>query len=67
MDEDKDLHIRTRAYSIWESEGRPDGRHDEHWKRAAEEFHGVEDLPAATPGEEAAKAAVTKIDTKPST
>jgi hypothetical protein len=26
--------IRTRAYAIWEQEGRPDGKHLEHWLRA---------------------------------
>ena len=32
--EDKDDHVRKRAYQIWEAEGRPDGRHDDHWHRA---------------------------------
>ena len=26
--------IRERAYRIWEEEGRPDGRAEEHWERA---------------------------------
>jgi hypothetical protein len=26
--------IRERAYAIWEQEGRPDGKHLEHWSRA---------------------------------
>ncbi len=26
--------VRRRAYRIWEAEGRPPGRHDEHWRRA---------------------------------
>ena len=26
--------IRERAYFIWQEEGRPDGRHLEHWERA---------------------------------
>lgn len=25
---------RARAYAIWEAEGRPDGRHVEHWLAA---------------------------------
>jgi hypothetical protein len=29
--------IRRRAYSIWEEEGRIDGKHEEHWRRATEE------------------------------
>jgi hypothetical protein len=35
-----DLHdaISRRAYALWEAEGRPAGRHDEHWRRAEEEI-----------------------------
>jgi hypothetical protein len=29
-----DEKIKMRAYEIWEREGRPDGREDEHWHRA---------------------------------
>jgi hypothetical protein len=36
-------HIRQRAYEIWEQEGRPDGRHDEHWAQARQEIK-TEDL-----------------------
>jgi large subunit ribosomal protein L21 len=28
--------IRARAYQIWEDEGRPHGRHEQHWQRAYE-------------------------------
>jgi len=28
--------IRERAYQLWEMEGRPEGRQDEYWRRAAE-------------------------------
>ena len=30
--------IARRAYEIWESEGRPDGRAMEHWLRAVSEL-----------------------------
>ena len=30
--------IRTRAYEIWEAEGRPLGREVEHWLQAAQEL-----------------------------
>jgi hypothetical protein len=30
--------IRTRAYEIWEREGRPHDRHHEHWDRAVTEI-----------------------------
>lgn len=43
--------IRQRAHSIWEQEGRPEGRHEAHWDQAcrecAEEDAGA-DQPAAT-------------------
>lgn len=26
--------VRKRAYAIWEREGRPDGRHEDHWIEA---------------------------------
>ena len=32
-----DQIVRGRAYSLWEQEGRPDGRADEHWQRAQEQ------------------------------
>jgi hypothetical protein len=37
--------IKQRAYAIWEKEGRPHGKHDEHWRQASEEMHGLEDAP----------------------
>jgi hypothetical protein len=33
-----DTRIQERAYAIWEAEGRPHGKHDEHWHRAAQEI-----------------------------
>ena len=32
--------ISQRAYQIWEAEGRPFGRHDEHWRQAERELGG---------------------------
>lgn len=40
MTEDRDERIRHRAYRIWEEAGRPEGREDEHWHRAASEIEG---------------------------
>jgi len=31
---DGDEKIRARAYEIWECEGRPHGRHHDHWRQA---------------------------------
>lgn len=30
--------IKMRAFAIWEEEGRPDGKHLEHWERAEREI-----------------------------
>ncbi|MDB6452824.1 DUF2934 domain-containing protein [Falsirhodobacter sp. 20TX0035] len=35
---DRDNAIRTRAHQLWEEEGQPHGRHEEHWNRAKEEL-----------------------------
>ena len=32
--EDREQRIRERAYSLWDGEGRPEGRADEFWERA---------------------------------
>lgn len=54
-----DTAIRKRAHQIWEDEGRPHGKHDEHWQRAASEVHGLEDFPQPD--------SVKKAATKPKT
>ena len=33
-----DDRIAKRAYEIWEGEGRPHGRHPEHWQKAMAEL-----------------------------
>ena len=40
MTEDTGLErfIRERAFQIWIEEGQPDGRHEEHWRQATDEF-----------------------------
>lgn len=47
MDSEQNDLIRRRAYAIWEREGRPDGCHEDHWRRARNEMHGLEDAPAS--------------------
>ena len=32
--------VRRRAYEIYESQGRPEGRHEEHWRQAEKEVRG---------------------------
>jgi hypothetical protein len=38
MPPDRDERIRQRAYEIWEREGRPHGRDEEHWRMALDEL-----------------------------
>jgi Protein of unknown function (DUF2934) len=35
---DLEQAIRGRAYAMWEEEGRPEGRHLDHWVRAKAEI-----------------------------
>lgn len=35
--EDREQQRCERAYKIWEDEGRPEGAHEEHWRRADEQ------------------------------
>jgi hypothetical protein len=44
---DREERIRLIAYSIWESEGRPEGKSEVHWLRACELVDSAE----ATAGE----------------
>jgi hypothetical protein len=32
--------VRRRAYEIYEAQGRPEGRHEEHWRQAEKEVRG---------------------------
>lgn len=34
---DREQRQREQAYRIWEEEGRPDGAHEDHWRRAGQE------------------------------
>jgi hypothetical protein len=48
MQGEREQATRERAYLLWEEEGRPDGKHLEHWLRAETEidkqtFAGVTD------------------------
>ena len=53
--------IRRRAHEIWEREGRPEGRHEEHWARARREVEAEEG--GSPPG--AAKSDGSPTDTAP--
>ena len=34
---DRERRIRERAYRLWEEQGRPEGRHEDHWLQASQE------------------------------
>ncbi|MGD9615012.1 MAG: DUF2934 domain-containing protein [Alphaproteobacteria bacterium] len=38
MTADRNARIQERAYHLWLDEGRPRGRHEEHWHRAEREL-----------------------------
>jgi Protein of unknown function (DUF2934) len=48
--------IKSRAYAIWEDEGRPEGKHLEHWRSAAQEVAGSADAPKQAAPRKAGKA-----------
>lgn len=35
---DSDNWIKQRAYELWEADGQPHGKHDEHWAQATAEY-----------------------------
>ena len=39
--------IRTRAYMLWERDGRPDGHDLAHWVKAKEEIEAEDNKPKA--------------------
>jgi hypothetical protein len=41
---DYEARVRQRAYEIWQREGEPDGRADEHWALAREEVSTEENI-----------------------
>ena len=47
MNREKHEQIATRAYALWQAEGQPDGRHEEHWYRAAREIAAVDSANSA--------------------
>ena len=55
--------VRTRAYQIWEAEGRPHGRDAEHWFRALEEIGapGMTTPEPKSPAKRAAKKATASV------
>jgi len=42
MDNDQERRIRERTQAMWEREGRPDARHDDHLHRAVQDLEAEE-------------------------
>ena len=57
MNGKRDEQIRSRAYAIWEREGRPHGRQEHHWHQAIREVDEGSGDQAATPPETPAASA----------
>ena len=56
---DRDEAVRVLAHKIWEDEGCPDGRADDHWLRAITLIDSIE-TPAKKPAAPKAKAPAKK-------
>ncbi len=54
--------VRDRAYFIWEREGRPEGRANDHWERAVGEAFRAESGPDDEPMLEEEKVLAGRID-----
>ncbi|MBB2675112.1 DUF2934 domain-containing protein [Rhizobium sophoriradicis] len=52
MSDSRQEWISKRAYAIWEQQGRPDGRDDEHWRQAVAERDALERTQASVDGRE---------------
>jgi len=65
MQSDRHERISERAYQIWVAEGRPHGRHDEHWQRAEREIAEEELRAAAALADRAVCAAGTAKPRRP--
>ncbi|MEZ0496483.1 DUF2934 domain-containing protein [Sphingomonas sp. IW22] len=55
--QDRETRVRERAYQLWEGEGRPAGRHDDHWHDAAREIDGDETVSSEDQVQKPAEAA----------
>jgi hypothetical protein len=55
MADNREQRIRERAHAIWEQEGRPHGRDEDHWRQASQEVGGdMFDQPGVTENQERA-------------
>jgi hypothetical protein len=61
----EEQRVRERAHAIWEAEGRPEGRHAEHWQQALSEIEREKEA-LASPAKEVGSPIVTPAETKAS-
>lgn len=63
---DREQQQRERAYQIWEEEGRPSDKHEDHWERAGRESRSSppDDADAITEANETANAQFAGDDGK---
>jgi Protein of unknown function (DUF2934) len=45
-DQGSERDVNHRAYAIWEEQGRPEGKHLEHWQQALTEIERQTEAPA---------------------
>lgn len=64
MNDDREHKVRERAYALWEDEGRPAGRHAEHWQRASSEI--AQDASSQPQGEPEAPEGLAPVKAKAS-
>ena len=49
MEPELELRIQERAYELWDRDGRPDGRANEHWLMAELELRGITSVQCPSP------------------
>jgi Protein of unknown function (DUF2934) len=47
MNSERSRRVEERAYALWQAEGQPHGRHEEHWHRAEQQIRTEETVGAA--------------------
>jgi hypothetical protein len=62
---EREARVRELAYQRWEAEGRPAGRHEDHWHDAARAIDAEQDPPIAAPSAQAAAATTPDAPAKP--
>jgi hypothetical protein len=63
MNPDKQKLIEQHAYALWQAEGQPHGKHEEHWQRAILEIEAEERV---APGKNRSSRSGTPRATTPS-